>query len=207
MTRLAGFATDQSAHDGSEREPLLTSPSWSAESLDDEECDVDCVEPASWSELAYSSFLWWASAGEKDESMIEEETQDHALLADLSDLAEDMVDEARYKDESESPGPDGARPAQDRQDARMQMALIAYFHRLTKTLFDVCSDIVQNEEQTSRADADQVPNLGRDEVRLMGLDGWNTADHDFVTSFFALWYDRDVTVDHMGIECCGVRVC
>lgn len=42
------------------------------------------VEPATWASLAYSGFMWWASAGEQRRSdEAEEAAHDHGLLADL----------------------------------------------------------------------------------------------------------------------------
>lgn len=44
----------------------------------------DIVEPTTWSALAYSGFMWWASAGEQRRSdEAEEAAHDNGLLADL----------------------------------------------------------------------------------------------------------------------------
>ncbi|KAG8630195.1 hypothetical protein KVT40_001814 [Elsinoe batatas] len=47
------------------------------------ENESDLVEPASWASIAYSSFLWWASAGERTLLEEEEIAQDAALVEDL----------------------------------------------------------------------------------------------------------------------------
>lgn len=42
------------------------------------------VEPMTWAALAYSGFMWWASAGEQRRSdEVEEQAHDNALIADL----------------------------------------------------------------------------------------------------------------------------
>jgi hypothetical protein len=200
--------------DDEEREHLLSGSligSYGSEDADDDN-DEQCVEPLTWSALAYSSFMWWASAGEKDEHLVEEENLDKSLLSDLADVAENVADEQRYKDvedEDEDEGLGASTSAEStRKDARVEMAVIGYFHRLTKKLFDVSSEIVNGDrEEDEDTEFDGVPNIHREDLRSMGLDAWSRADRHFVGAFCQLWYEREVNVDSAGVECCGMRVC
>lgn len=205
-----------------EDEPLMqqsTSTLLPAEQDDNDE-DSEAVEPTTWSELAYSSFYWWASAGEKDEIVLEEENQDGALFSDLVDVAEHIIDERRYRDSDDvereelndrtqnNSSPDSEDTATDRQDARIEMALISYFHKITRKLFDVCSDVLEDDADDDEGSVSGgLPNIKREELRQMGLDGWSKSDREFVRAFFELWHEREVEVDRMGIECCGLRIC
>lgn len=56
------------------------------------------AEPFSWSALAYSSFMWWASAGEREDGREEEEEQDHHLLSDLGEVVREVADSQWYHD-------------------------------------------------------------------------------------------------------------
>lgn len=88
------------------------------------------VEPLSWTRLAYTSFIWWASAGENRDGLSEEEEeqqieQDARLLASVESLAH--------------PGPDstGRRSvhSEPRHQEPAEVALVAYFRRLTTQIF------------------------------------------------------------------------
>lgn len=88
------------------------------------------VEPLSWTRLAYTSFIWWASAGENRDGLSEEEEeqqieQDARLLASVESLA--------------YPGPNasGRRSAHsdDHSQEPPEVALVAYFRRLTTQIF------------------------------------------------------------------------
>ncbi|KAK7740522.1 hypothetical protein SLS53_005365 [Cytospora paraplurivora] len=49
------------------------------------------VEPMTWAALAYSGFMWWASAGEQRRSdEVEEQAHDNSLIADLLPAAPSM---------------------------------------------------------------------------------------------------------------------
>jgi len=96
------------------------------------------VEPVSWSRMAYTSLVWWASAGEKrssandDDDEEAEREQDRGLLK-----AEINVMEAI------TPGHSG-------QDLSWEMALVRYFQRQTSLMFTTISDVI------SRHDGEEV---------------------------------------------------
>jgi len=198
--------------------PLLSRSSsaiFNSGDSNDGDDEAEVLEHTTWSELAYSSFLWWASAGEKDDFMVEEDSQDRAALADLVGLVEQVNYERRcHDDEDIQPNGTAGKPSAShdddatsgRRDARTEMALISYFHRVTRTLFEVSSDVL-NEDEDDDATAEDITNIGRDELRQMGLDAWSKNDRDFIKSFIELWYAREINIDRVGIECCGIQVC
>lgn len=175
---------------------------------DDSDDETDAVEGSSWSELAYSSFLWWASAGEQDERLLEEERIDIDMLGDLDELVHRIADLKRYKDDEDVESP-STIPFDDptKQDARIEMEIISYFHRLSKSIFDTCSEVLTNAAPENDMDMDDTPRVDWIALRSMGLDGWSNSDREFVHGFFELWYEREVKVDPLGVECCGVRIC
>ncbi|KAJ5901572.1 hypothetical protein N7495_002100 [Penicillium taxi] len=88
------------------------------------------VEPLSWTRLAYTSFIWWASAGEHRDGLTEEEEeqqteQDARLLASVESLA--------YP----NPNSTSRQPLNSQNIAHepMEIALVAYFRRLTTQIF------------------------------------------------------------------------
>src|SRR5262249_367838 len=122
--------TDESTHS------LLNPPKY--DSIDGEIWNGDedkLCEPSSWGALAYSSFMWWASAGEKDEALFEEDSIEQQLLGDLEEVASRRAEREQYNDNSdEDTGGDGDE--QHGNDATLETGVIAYFHRLTKQIFE-----------------------------------------------------------------------
>ncbi|KAG7133463.1 hypothetical protein HYQ45_008336 [Verticillium longisporum] len=122
----------------------------------------------------------------------------------------------------------------DDDEARTELAIIAYFHRLTTQMLSVMADAVDNSEQeryeddededteaavdeneessplqrgvTSREELGPVQ-LGSHAVESMGLDVWNGHDAHFVRELASLYFDREVRIEGKGVEVCGVRVC
>jgi hypothetical protein len=174
------------------------------------------VEPQSWSAIAYTSLLWWASAGEKrsspDEDEDEEADQDAQLLGDSDDAFS------------------------------AELAIVSYFHRLTNAIFGTVSNAIakaDGEELWERAGADTendeaeseeeaiaiIDGEANDEQALlpgaensaavevtqedltsMGLDIWSTSDRAFVEDLVRMWWGRGVSVKGGRIECCGVQI-
>lgn len=108
------------------------------------------VEPLSWAQLAYTSFIWWASAGEKREGLSEEEEeqqieQDTRLLASVESLS---------------------HPNQQAGDAEQQppeVALVAYFRRLTAQIFIILAEVVTRHDSDGQESADDDAHPYRDE--------------------------------------------
>ncbi|KAF1986738.1 hypothetical protein K402DRAFT_376606 [Aulographum hederae CBS 113979] len=168
------------------------------------------VEATSWSALAYSSFMWWASAGERDEALDHEEHQDSELLGDLVDIAADAAG-GWYKDEPEDDDGPSKTDDQDVQtNAEILTALIAFFHRYTAQLFAATVDAFEAEdgsdsERSETAEGEVV--LDSEDLRRMGLDAWSESDALFAKELARRWWGRDVSVRRAGVEACGVRLC
>ncbi|KAE9969513.1 hypothetical protein EG327_010626 [Venturia inaequalis] len=167
------------------------------------------VERISWSALAYSSFIWWASAGEKEEGLQQEEEQDIQLLDDLAEIARSVADSQGYHDGDDDEV--GESSAKGKGTAEVEMAIIAYFHRITKEVFESCIEILDERDgEAERAgdDAEEdVITFGDDELRRCGLDVWSEGERNFIKDFMALWFERAVEVHAVSLECCGVKIC
>ncbi|RHZ64587.1 uncharacterized protein CDV56_108366 [Aspergillus thermomutatus] len=131
------------------------------------------VEPLSWTRLAYTSFIWWASAGEKRDGLSEEEEEEHQIEQDTRLLA---GVEAMPIPSSGSLG----RHSMQAEDASQppEIALVAYFRRLTTQLFVTLSDVIARqdnrngeededtgapyEDEPEEADAEPSISIGRE---------------------------------------------
>jgi hypothetical protein len=186
------------------------------------------VEPLSWTRLAYTSFIWWASAGENRDGLSEEEEeaqieQDSRLLASVESL---------------SHGQNNQPP---------EIAIVAYFRRLTSQIFGTLAGAIARSDESdgdgchepyvddddsvsmSRSIGDESPLLrqrsgassrggsvregGCERVTIsvadmveMGLDVWSATDRLFVEELVALWWGREARVDSARIRCCGISV-
>lgn len=206
------------------------------------------VEPTTWAALAYSGFMWWASAGEQRGSdEVDEAAHDGSLLADLAPHAPAPQRRASFN----APPPSASlvdsvssltarRTAGDGEDdedrARIELAIIAYFHRLTTSLLGVMADIVDSTDEDDFIGADLgevVAALGEaedgedarlllngdgegsggwvrvdsDALAQMGLDVWSKADAEFVAELAARYFGRRAYVETKGVEVCGLKVC
>jgi hypothetical protein len=164
------------------------------------------VERISWSALAYSSFMWWASAGEKEEGLAQEEEEDAALLGDIGEIARSIADSQRYHDGDG----EGESHREYKSTAEVEMGVIAYFHRITKEIFESCIEVLEERDAEGGEGDDgdeEVITIGSDELRRCGLDVWSEGERKFIKEFMALWFERVVEVHAVSIECCGVRVC
>lgn len=109
------------------------------------------VEPLSWAQLAYTSFIWWASAGEKRESLSEEEEeqqieQDTRLLASVESLSHP----------NQQPG--------DTEQQPPEVALVAYFRRLTAQIFIILADVVARHDSDGQESVDDDAQPYRDDA-------------------------------------------
>ena len=192
----------------------------------------EIVEPPSWSQVAYTSLLWWASAGDRINGLSEEEETEMERDAMLLDTGE---------------GEDGTTK---------EVVVVGYFRRLTGMMFQAVSEVLQQEEEAAieednegardgvseqqpepehaqehhreesfdqgsdvqrplipRNDRSEV-NDGEDDiveftaedVSAMGLDVWSRGDRDFVGELLEGWWKRRARVRAGRVECCGVRI-
>lgn len=100
------------------------------------------VEPLSWTRLAYTSFIWWASAGEKRDGFSEEEEEEHEieqdarLLASVDSLPSPPSGSTRRRTMQTGPAP--TQPP--------EIALVAYFRQLTTQIFATLSDVIARQD-------------------------------------------------------------
>ncbi|KAI0380927.1 hypothetical protein F5Y04DRAFT_256294 [Hypomontagnella monticulosa] len=202
----------------------------------DEAAEKEIVEPLSWTALAYNGFMWWASAGEQARAeQSEEAARDAELLADLT--AEPAVRmEGPLSTSIASLAPRRSTVSADLDEARAELATIAYFHRLTTLVLGTLADVVESsssdedEEEPDDEDEGDDDNgaaallgsrrgsaegeqdgrgirIGSEAVSQMGLDVWSASDAEFVATVAAAYFGRRVRVEGKGVEVCGVRVC
>lgn len=105
------------------------------------------VEPLSWARLAYTSFIWWASAGEKREGLSEEEEeqqieQDTRLLASVESLSH-----PHHHSNNLQP--------QETEQQPPEVALVAYFRRLTAQIFVILADVVARHDAAKQEEGPQ----------------------------------------------------
>ncbi|KAK5022485.1 hypothetical protein LTS07_009931 [Exophiala sideris] len=177
------------------------------------------VEPPSWSRAAYTSLVWWASAGDRRAGLGDSEEDDKER--DLALL--------NYEGDDEQ---------------TREVALIAYFHSMTKALFQTIAEAVARADgrslqedayhdddaddanpanphpdgQSPAVEGDETENLlgndskqgdvevTQDDMTAMGLDSWSASDNKFVEDFVHLWWGRKAVVHAGAIECCGIRI-
>ncbi|EXJ54854.1 uncharacterized protein A1O5_12920 [Cladophialophora psammophila CBS 110553] len=169
------------------------------------------VEPASWSRMAYTSFVWWASAGDRREGFADGE--EHEIERDSSLLL------------------DGSEEEQTRE-----VAVVAYFHRMTAAIFQTVAAAIaradgndsseeryhDNDDQDDASSNDQLAEdsrpllaeqnkkadveINHEDMVQMGLDSWSASDKRFVEELTKLWWRRHAVVRPESIECCGLRI-
>lgn len=181
--------------------------------------DTDAViEPLSWSALAYSGFMWWASAGERHITMDDEFSSDHALLDDLVSTPAHETPRSRASSRAFASGVLGGTEGQ----AKKETAIIAYFHRLTALIMTTLSDIVDatDSDDERNRDSSQDTDEGEDssaiyptvriscsEMDKMGLDSWSLSDHAFVQDMCKAYFGRDAAIERNAVDVCGIRIC
>lgn len=198
------------------------------------------VEPLSWAAFAYNGYMWWASAGEQLRSEQQEEaSRDASLLADLAPSPMAIPQPSSRSDAlaNSLASLAATRNAADDGEARLELAIIAYFHRLTTQIFIILGDLADSQDepyydreddegvsQTS-ASAERAPlrpaeidneseDFDTDAIRIdthavenMGLDVWSDGDAYFVKELSILYFERSARIESKGVEVCGVRVC
>ncbi|KAK5544559.1 hypothetical protein LTR23_004323 [Exophiala sp. CCFEE 6169] len=206
--QVAINGVDESGND----DTLSTS---SSESAYDENKAV--VEPPSWPRAAYTSLVWWASAGDRRYGLTDSEEaeieQDKSFIPDGED------------------------------DQTREVALVAFFHRMTEAIFGTITAALARadgqdpeEEYHDEDDHDESPidqtsmeqttpveeeetrgllptqgekaevDITQEDMAAMGLDSWIASDKRFVEEFVYLWWGRKAVVHAAVIECCGLRI-
>lgn len=131
------------------------------------------VEPMTWTALAYSGFMWWASAGEQRRSdEAEEVAHDNSLLADLfpapspahpsasqqrrssgsfsvtgtSNGFSDSIASLTARRGTTFDGLTGNGGDTEEDRARVELGIITYFHRLTAGVLGTLAEVVASTE-------------------------------------------------------------
>lgn len=157
------------------------------------------VERVTWPALAYSSFMWWASAGERDTLLREEAQQDSELFGDSSMMLLAGSDDATHAN---------ACPV-DSADVRKQISVIEYFHRLTALMLSTTGALVESSAPTegvSDPNHDNSVIVESEKMGHMGLDEWSNADRVFLQDLIRVYYNVEAEVRAPSIECCGIRI-
>ncbi|KAJ4411737.1 hypothetical protein N0V82_008921 [Gnomoniopsis sp. IMI 355080] len=225
------------------------------------DADEKIIEPTTWAALAYSGFMWWASAGEQRRSDEAEETaHDNGLLADLIPAnptpavpqrrqsgsfnvtgitsANGMGDSVTSLTARRATAADGTvvgAEEEDEDEARRELGIITYFHRLTSGILGTLAEVVASQEeeysdvevsrpqsedqvegseqllaQTDRSDDQDFSaqvRVDSEALAAMGLDVWSNADAEFVRGVVTRYFNRRARVEGKGVEVCGLRVC
>ena len=157
-----------------EQSALLGSLENTHETYDDASStrDEQLIEPLSWSALAYNSFMWWASAGEKRAGLEEEVERDAAMFRDFNasyaeggggggntpvgrprsgTLQQQQQQQRRPSGNVMTPGTanlsSSALLMTDGSPAAPEMAVIAYFHRLTALILGTLAQLVEHSDR------------------------------------------------------------
>ncbi|KAL8675583.1 MAG: hypothetical protein Q9168_000095 [Polycauliona sp. 1 TL-2023] len=181
---------------------------------------TDILEAQSWSALAYSSFMWWASAGETRTDREEEAEHDASLLANLDSPQQEITSPGMNRGKRSTSGLEG-----EGGRVGLEMAVIGYFHRLTVVILRTLSDVVDaanDDDDDDDNDDDERGSLdggsrisGReepvvvvevDDMTRMGLDIWSESDKVFVQELVDFYWGRKAIVKGGRVECCGLRV-
>lgn len=190
----------------------------------------DIVEPLSWSALAYSGFMWWASAGEQLLHSEEESESDSQLLSGLSLSPSSPITPRPRSISSTSLQKFKMNGSISEGEAQQEMALIAYFHRLTTQILSTVSDIIDATDSDDERENDHAPlnptshsleDCGEDEdgdtgpamyvtnqdILRMGLDEWSIGDHEFIEEVAKAYFARRAKVEGRNVDVCGIRIC
>lgn len=188
------------------------------------------VEPLSWSALAYSGFMWWASAGERHMANEDEIEQDSILLDGFGSTTEPQMSRpARSRSQSSLSQTQHPQSGQGDQSAKLEMSIIAYFHRLTTRYLTTLSDIIDTTSLDDDEEGDDDDDIHEDDALLrdgngdgddappisinsadmakMGLDQWSSSDHAFIIELTKAYFNRRAQVQGTSIDICGIRIC
>lgn len=194
--------------DQNESAPLV--PSKQGEEVDGDqyiqlEGESKLVEPSSWASIAYTSFLWWASAGEKDALLNDEACQDARLLDDLPLPAPTKQSPSNSR---RSSSVHGGMAGVDAGSQSVAVTLIAYAHRLTTLVVGTLADMIEAADVEVGDGESSTISIHSEDLRRMGLDEWSPSDGEFVKEMAALYFGRkNVQTVGRTVDLCGMRVC
>lgn len=177
------------------------------------------VEPQSWSALAYSGFMWWASAGTPEISMNDEFASDTALLDDL------MSSLSAHGESSDTD------PLTGDAEVTLEAGIIAYFHHMTTLIFETIANVIEDSSESDHESSNQavgardepsetdtqrlrhettdedVIYINSEDMVSMGLDDWSVTDHEFIIEICKVYFGRTAIIEGRNLDVCGVRIC
>jgi hypothetical protein len=98
----------------------------------------------------------------------------------------------------------------DRTFGAPEMAIIAYFHRLTALILGTLAQLVNagnNADEGEEGAGDEVLFVGSEDMGRMGLDVWSEGDRRFVEELLEFYWGRKAEVQGGRVDCCGIRIC
>ena len=160
------------------------------------------AEPLPWAAIAYDSFIWWASAGERDADFQEERDFDTDLL------------DAAFTERPQSPLQHRRNMSAGRASAgeNFEMSVVAYFQRLTTLMVERVGECIPSDSESGSdsegedGGPDQEGFVAKEDLIRMGLDVWSHSDRLFVEELARVYWNRNVEVQGATVECCGVRL-
>ncbi len=175
------------------------------------------VEPLSWSALAYTSFMWWASAGERQADEYGESEEESSLLDGL----DSCNPRAPKRTSSDASGEQGDGGLLDEQTMLPETAFVAYFRRLTASMLATVADLIEwtssegsGEDEDAAVTEDEAAEDARRPLQVhsadisrLGLDVWSAGDLRFVEELTLKYFGKPADAHGACIECCGIRVC
>lgn len=214
LARLATSSTPPTSSSGTNHHRRVSTSHSHHSTFQSPDDSFDKVtEPLSWAALAYNGYMWWASAGEQLRSEEQEEnSRDAALLTDLTPSPQAPMTMPNPAESLASLA--SARRTSD--EAKVELAIIAYFHRLTTQMLSILSDLIDGADEAYPSSSDEDSSLLQEQnpvtvdsrsVENMGLDVWSVEDKEFVTELMRIYFGRTASIEGKGVEVCGVRVC
>jgi hypothetical protein len=180
------------------------------------------VEPLSWSALAYSGFMWWASAGERRIASEDESEHDSILLNGFGNSTDPQTPRSARSRSQSSLSQMLPQQGPGEPSAKREMAIIAYFHRLTTRILTTLSDIIDatnsdDEEEgeetalhdSNDTDGEEGPPISilSTDIAKMGLDEWSSNDNAFIVEVAKAYFGRTAQIEGTSIDICGIRIC
>ncbi|KAH8153480.1 uncharacterized protein LAJ45_02293 [Morchella importuna] len=163
-------------------------------SEDDEDSgrrEESVCEPLSWREIAYTGFLWWASAGEKRGESDGDEGR-RPLLGEEESESESDGDGDGDRDGGEEEG----APQKKEAGGCLEAEVVGYFQGVTDALLAGIAEVVEDAEEG------EVVVFGCEEVERLGLDKGET-DAAFVKAVCERYFGREARVEVEGWSCLG----
>lgn len=174
----------------------------------DLQVDDGVLEPLSWPALTYTSFMWWASAGEEPGDLEGPTEEEEPLLEGFASFAL----QSSSANDALAGGDDEAEVA-SQCESLPEMALIAYFRRLTTSMLTDVANMIDNasdEDDRSTAvayDESRSLRMRSRDISQLGLDVWSARDIAFAEELTRKYFGVVAQAQGAGIECCGMRIC